>query len=177
MKGYDPQWTWLEELSGVTGRGFVYKTDDRTVVGMPVEPNVNSFLNRIVASDPATDLGKDERVWDIVELQLIGLFMNPQPVVYDKHLMMNVNHERPKTRELDNFEQESLKNLRAGAERVIAWDREDNCLRVLGAIRTKDACQKCHDSNIGLLGAFSYRIRETSRGEPSSTAGRHRNVP
>lgn len=176
MKEYDLQWTWLEGLS-VTGRGFVYKTENRTVVGMPVTPNVKSFLNRVVSLDPAADLGKDERVWDIVELQLIGLFMNPQPVVYDKHLMMNVNHERPKTRALDDFEQESLKNLRAGAERVIAWDREDNCLRVLGAIRTKEACQKCHDANIGLLGAFSYRIRETTRGEHSSTADHHRNVP
>jgi hypothetical protein len=177
MKEYDPQWTWLEELSGVTGRGFVYKTDNRTVVGMPVEPDVNSFLNRVIASDPATDLGKDERVWDIAELQLIGLFMNPQPVVYDKHLMMSENHERPKTRALDDFEQESLKNLRAGAERVIAWSREENCLRVLGAIRTKDTCQKCHDANIGLLGAFSYRIRETTRGDHGSSAGHHRNVP
>jgi hypothetical protein len=110
-----------------------------------------------------TDLRNRERVWELVELQLVGLLMHDKPVAYDKHLMRNESVQMPKTRELDTFEMESITNLRAGAERVMAWNDEEKCLQVLGAIRAKESCLKCHDAvKTGqLLGAFTYRIRET----------------
>lgn len=162
-KVYDEQWTWLEEMRGITGRGFVYKSNDRQVVGMPVEPTLDQFIDHVIDSDPSNDLAKGERVWDVVELQLVGLVMHSEPVVFDKHLMMNEEGKPLEKRELDKFETESLVNLRAGAERVIAWNAEENCLRVLGAIRAKENCMKCHDVKAGfLLGAFTYRIKEVT---------------
>lgn len=161
-KNYSPRWTWLYELQGITGRGFVYKSDDRHMVGMPVQPNVDQFLDDVVSSDPATDLTPQERVWEVTEVQLIGVFLHSPPVAFDKHLMINETDESPKTRDLNEFEAESLKDLQAGAQRVIAWNEAEKHLQVLGAIRSKKSCQKCHNADPGqLLGAFSYRIKET----------------
>jgi hypothetical protein len=65
------------------------------------------------------------------------------------------------TRTLDLIETESLEKLRAGTERVIAWNQEDHRLQMLGAIRAKDRCLKCHDVPRGeLLGAFTFWIEE-----------------
>lgn len=160
MKGYDT-WTWFYQLQGITGRGFVYKFEDRQVVGMPVQPNVDQFLDEVISSDPATDLTPQERVWEITEVQLIGVFLHTPPVAFDKHLMINETDESPKTRDLNEFEAESLKDLQAGAQRVIAWNEAEKHLQVLGAVRAKKNCQACHNATPGqLLGAFSYRIKE-----------------
>jgi len=162
-KVYSPQWTWLYELQGITGRGFVYKSDDRQVVGMPEQPDVDQFLEDVISSDPATDLARHERVWEVAEVQLIGTFLHNPPVVFDKHLMINETDETPPTRELNEFEADSLKDLQAGAQRVISWNEAEKSLQVLGAIRTKESCRKCHNATPGqLLGAFSYRIKETA---------------
>jgi len=166
LTGRQIQWTWLNQMRGITDRGFVYRSNDRYVVGMPKGLASEEFLCKFISSDASKELKGDERVWDIVELQLVSLLMHDRPVVYDKHLVIDNNRtgEAAATRALDQFEAESLENLQSGAERVMAWNDELDCLHVLGAIRAKETCLKCHEVTSGhLLGAFSYRIKEALR--------------
>jgi hypothetical protein len=61
-------------------------------------------------------------------------------------------------RPLDEFETENLPKLRAGDE--LASAQGPRRLRMIGAIRARDECLKCHSADPGeLLGAFSYDLR------------------
>jgi hypothetical protein len=97
--------------------------------------------------------------WRFESLDLISFLKHPQPVAYvSKHLpRMDELRDAP-TRPLDDFEAENLPKLRAGEE--LASAQGPRRVRMIGAIRARDECLKCHTAEAGeLLGAFSYDLR------------------
>ncbi|HEY4259367.1 MAG TPA: DUF3365 domain-containing protein, partial [Schlesneria sp.] len=137
------RWPWNPSQE-VTSRGFVYQAKGRQFVGKRELPVTRSYYHQTISKDPVAEVGHQERVWDIVDVHLVDLLMHQQPVVYEEL------HE-VKAREPDSFETEALKTLRGGAERVMEWDDEFDCLRVIGAIRAKESCLKCHDVKTGQM--------------------------
>jgi hypothetical protein len=92
-------------------------------------------------------------------MYLIGLLNHDQPIVY----VFNPNSvdPTPALRDLTRFEKKALERLLQGKELVLAT-RGDK-LMMLGAIRARKECVKCHEQPLGgLLGAFSYEIDEQS---------------
>lgn len=153
------RWPWNPSQQ-VTKRGFVYREKGQQFVGMRELPVTRNYYNQTFSKDPAAEVLPQERVWDIVDVHLVDLVMHQRPVVYE------AVHES-KRREPDSIETESLNNLSAGADRVMTWNDEFGCLQVLGAIRAKESCLKCHAAKTGhLLGAFSYRIAEACQSPP-----------
>lgn len=166
LTGGEARWTWLLRLQGITPRGFVYKSNDRLIVAMPKDLASREFLHEVVSADASGELIETECVWNIARLHLVSLLMHEDPVVYGNRLSMGEKRtgKSAGTRELDQFEVDSLERLRTGAERVIAWSDEDDCLQMLSAIRAKESCIECHLVPVGyLLGAFTYRIEEANR--------------
>ena len=75
------------------------------------------------------------------------------------------------TRQLDTFEQESLRQLRGGEEIVI--EHELNHIRMVGAIRAAKQCLDCHSVRRGeLLGAFSYLLDRKQPIPPPKVEGK-----
>ncbi len=96
--------------------------------------------------------------WQIRTVELVGLLKNEQPVVYvSKNLPRMDELVKAPTRPLDALEAHGLAKLVAGDD-YYATNTPDG-LRMVGAIRSVEQCQKCHGGNQGdLLGAFSYRL-------------------
>jgi len=62
----------------------------------------------------------------------------------------------------------ALAALHTGESQIIFTDRDDQDLRMLGAIRAQKECLQCHIVAEGaLLGAFSYQLRELTPPEYS----------
>jgi hypothetical protein len=92
-------------------------------------------------------------------MYLIGLIKNDQPIVYvfNPHSVDTT----PTLRDLSRFEKKALERLQQGKELVLATRGDE--LVMLGAIRARKECVKCHEQPLGaLLGAFSYEIDEQS---------------
>ena len=94
--------------------------------------------------------------WDIKRIDLVGLLLHEQPVVYvGNHLPRMADVGKLATRSLGAFENDGLAAIRKGEELYIRGDQDK--LRVIGAMRNFDQCIKCHGGQPGdLLGAFSY---------------------
>jgi hypothetical protein len=94
-------------------------------------------------------------------LQLVGLVVHDQPVVYLSDNLPNMDEVRKApTRPLDEFEEAALAELRRGEDFQIC--RMSDSLRMLGAIRATKQCVNCHDCERGdLLDAFTYLFRGT----------------
>ena len=99
--------------------------------------------------------------WQIRTVELVGLMKHEQPVVYiSKNLPRMDELVKAPTRPLDALEAHGLAKLVAG-EDYYATNTPDG-LRMVGAIRSVEQCQKCHGGGQGdLLGAFSYRLAAT----------------
>ncbi|HSQ54612.1 MAG TPA: hypothetical protein VLM40_02620 [Gemmata sp.] len=97
--------------------------------------------------------------WEISRLELVGLLLHEQPVVYQSAKLPRMDElTGAPTRPLDEFEAKGLASLREGNDLHISNSSED--LRFLGAIRSTKQCIDCHGGARGaLLGAFSYRLR------------------
>jgi hypothetical protein len=103
-------------------------------------------------------LPKSERL-RIGAIELVGLLMHPEPVVYISDNLPSMKEARtaPK-RALNHFESAALKNLYEGNDFFIRQTTEG--VRALGAIRAGEQCVKCHGGIRGdLLGAFSYSLQ------------------
>jgi hypothetical protein len=97
--------------------------------------------------------------WRFEALDLVSLLKHPEPVAYvSKHLpRMDELRDAP-TRPLDEFEAEHLPKLRAGEE--LSSAQGPRRVRMMGAIRARAECLKCHSVEPNeLLGAFSYDLR------------------
>src|SRR5262249_368563 len=119
-------------------------------------PNVPPGVILVPAKGVAPTKKKN---WEIKALDLVGVVMHEQPVVYvsEKLPDMNKLKETP-TRQLDYFELAGLEKLHKGEE-LFVRGKEDT-IRMLGAVRAAGKCLKCHDVPDGtLLGAFSYTLR------------------
>ncbi len=99
------------------------------------------------------------REWKVVRVELVGLLKHPEPVVYpsDRLPAMADLKDAP-TRAPDAFEAAGVAALRKGDD-GFAGRRGDE-VRYVGAVRSAEACVKCHGGERGdLLGAFAYRLR------------------
>jgi hypothetical protein len=115
--------------------------------------------HRLTKYPPKPDIPNDEGHWRLEFLDLVSLLKHPEPVAYvSKHLpRMDELRDAP-TRPLDEFEADGLAKLHAGEE--LTYAHGPRRVRILGALRARDECLKCHSVNKGeLLGAFSYDLR------------------
>jgi hypothetical protein len=132
--------------------GFGYIRDRQHVAGFISHRFVHYPVNR-----PASSYGVGH--WRFESLDLISLLKHPEPVAYvSKHLpRMDELRDAP-TRPLDELEAEHLAKLRAGEE--VSSAQGPRRVRMMGAIRARADCLKCHSVEPNeLLGAFSYDLR------------------
>ena len=109
--------------------------------------------------------------WKVNRLQLVGLLMHDQPVVYETENLPNMEElsgADAETRTLDAFEEESLVKIKDGEDVVTVATH--NRIRMMGAIRAGKSCLECHSTKEeDLLGAFSYEfLRDPREPEPKS---------
>ena len=133
----------VEEFANAQDFGFVTK-DGKQAAGF-----LAHRFTKPVKSDPRRRLKR---------FDLIGLLLNPEPVVYvsDKLPRMDELRSAPR-RPLDGFETAAINVLRDG-EAVVIRD-EPTGTRMVGAIRAAKQCLNCHEARRGeLLGAFTYRF-------------------
>jgi hypothetical protein len=161
------------ELSAIWSPGFLAEPSGEVVAGLRelLEQSVWDFAN-------AGDFGyiKDREhvagfeghrftevpeacercVLKVQRLSLVGLVLSEEPRVYVSEELPRMDRVRETpTRALDRFEEFAMSRLRKG-EDVVATE-EGTSLRMLGSVRSFDACMKCHAGRRGdLLGAFSY---------------------
>lgn len=103
---------------------------------------------------------KKEFLWEIKSLDLVGLVMHEEPVVYISETVPKMKDlKTTPTRDLDLFEAEGLQELQAGKPLFVR--SKGDTIRVLGPIPAQNACLKCHAGaqEGDLLGAFSYTLR------------------
>jgi len=119
---------------------------------------------RLSVSDEANPYGKlmapkKETLWEIKSIDLIGLVLHAEPVVYvSEKVPEMMDLKKHPTRDMDMFETEGLEELRTG--KTIYLRTKHETIRMLGPLTAGKACMKCHDVNEGqLLGAFSYTLR------------------
>jgi hypothetical protein len=100
--------------------------------------------------------------WQLQTLDLVGIVMHDEPVVYVSDNLPNMDELREAaTRSPDPFESKGLRVLRDG-EDLFVHETADT-LRAVGALRSARQCVECHGGKRGdLLGAFSYTF---SRGK------------
>jgi hypothetical protein len=97
--------------------------------------------------------------WRVVTLELVGIAMHEQPVVYVSEFLPRMDELRKAPRRpLDTFETVASDDLRDGD--TLSVRLQGDRLRMLGAIRATSQCVACHGCERGeLLGAFSYALR------------------
>jgi hypothetical protein len=146
----------------------------------PSRPKYDADAETLVFShETVHDVVK--RRWTLQMMRLIGLVKHKEPVVYlgngrpdhsarpdrlgKNGLGMNEDTIIP-SRRPDRFEAAALAELRKGNELVA--ETSPSVMRMVGAIRARADCLKCHDGDEGtLLGAFSYTLwRESPAAKP-----------
>lgn len=135
----------VEEFANAQDFGFVTK-DGKQAAGF-----LAHRFTKPMKSDPRRRLKR---------FDLVGLLLNPQPVVYvsDKLPRMDELRSAPK-RAPDGFETAAIDVLRDG-QAVVIRD-EPTGMRMVGAIRAAKQCLSCHEARRGeLLGAFTYRFEK-----------------
>lgn len=122
-------------------RGFGYFKDRQHVAGF--EPHGFSQV-------PAS-----QAQWEVARLELVGLLLNKEPVVYVTPRLPRMDELRDVARRpLDAFELKGIEQLEKGESLFIHESR------MMGAIRSTKQCLQCHGGNRGdLLGAFTYTLR------------------
>lgn len=122
--------------------------------------NVAGFQDHGLRKVPA------EEGWKVKRVDLVGLLLRDQPVVYLTDGLPRMNRARKApTRSLDDFEELGLKALGKG-EHLFVRETPDGG-RMLGALRAISQCVECHDCQHGdLLGAFSYLLVRDSQEKP-----------
>lgn len=135
-------------LDFVNPNGFGYVKSRKEVAGF--EPH------------GMTKTPEEQRSWQIVRIELIGLVMHDEPVVYVSESLPRMKELLGRqVRPLDAFEKEGLERLQKGDD--LFSRGADRQARMIGAIRSAKQCLQCHDGPRGeLLGAFSYRLRRDS---------------
>lgn len=101
--------------------------------------------------------------WKLLRVELVGLLLKEEPVVYmSAHLPDMKELRSVPTRKLESFESSALEKLRKGEDLVTGTSPDG--MKVLGALRSAQQCQKCHGGERGdLLGAFSYSLSKAGR--------------
>ena len=111
------------------------------------------------------DLGRTR--YSIDNIELVGLLQRETPVVYVPafHGAQPAAGVAFNNRDLTEFEQTALDELRGGHDMATSGSTQLTTLHCMGALRATETCVKCHRANkVGdLLGAFTYRLREIDR--------------
>jgi hypothetical protein len=99
----------------------------------------------------------------VASVELLGLLLHPEPVVYVSPHLPNMEELRgAPTRPLDRFEAAGLEAIQRGEDLFVG--ETPTGVRMLGAIRNASQCLQCHQGNRGdLLGAFSYRLEPSAK--------------
>lgn len=137
------------------------------MTGFGLERTKPMTLKHTISAEPAV-AGKID-TYVMKKRELIGLMVNPKPVVYDDLILKDAMNPRRKeklpvqsTRELSALETAALSTLREGQDIVIR--EEPGAVRIVGSIRAQKDCMGCHDCKEGdLLGAFTYRMEHSSK--------------
>ena len=132
-------------LDFVNPAGFGFIKDRRHVAGF--QPHAFSEI-------PAAP-----EKWTVERVELIGLLLNPDPVVYLSEQLPAMDRLRAvPIRRLDEVEQAGLAALRKGEDLHTVWAA--GRLRMVGSLRNGNQCLGCHGGErADLLGAFSYSVR------------------
>lgn len=122
---------------------------------------VVGFRSHAFSSRPEalTGTDADDGAWQVSALALMSLLKHQSPVVYVTTDLPDLQAltEAP-TRQLDDFEANSLDQLISGEELVVRCGLTQ--IRMVGAIRAAAQCLECHQVPRGkLLGAFCYRLK------------------
>lgn len=106
--------------------------------------------------------------WRIARIELIGLLLHPEPVVYVSEHLPNMSElGDAATRPLTEFEQSSLQRLRTDED--VVFDEGADRIRMVGSLRASKDCCSCHQVQRGeLLGALSYVLVRTRRPAPAT---------
>lgn len=162
----------LDELHTASRRDFVHPDG----FGAVVEPRerVIGFIEHGFHYPMSSFIAQPE-VWTLERLELVSLlkFEGPRVYVLD-HLprMDQLQGLDVPTRELDDFETESLKKLWTQEDVVI--EEVDDQVRMLGSLRAASQCLDCHSVPRGtLLGAFSYVLTREGIAEVADSNGKH----
>jgi hypothetical protein len=123
--------------------------------------NVAFQLQGIQLQPPAGGLRRRQSNWEVKSVDLVGLVLHPEPVVYVSETVPNMKRLKaiPK-RPPDVFELAGLDALQRG-EGLFVRSR-DGVVRALGPIRAGKSCLECHGGKKegDLLGALSYTLRQ-----------------
>lgn len=141
------------------------------VVGYPVISHIKEDRLRTQKYDvhlpSSTPMASSDRIWRVQQMELVSLLKHDPPVAYKDQGPVSMSsftkftEKARSTRSLNEMEVASLEALTEGKDRVFAWNASEERLQLLGAIRAKDQCLKCHEVKRGdLLGAFTYWIEE-----------------
>jgi hypothetical protein len=148
----------------VFARGFGYAKDRRHVAGFEPHrfsevPSPTDRWKMQGGESQFSQVPEPTQRWQVQTLDLIGLLLHDEPVVYVSDYLPRMDEIRAApTRTLNRFETYGLAALHQGEDLFIARDGEG--LRMLGAIRSTTQCVTCHGGERGdLLGAFSYMLR------------------
>jgi hypothetical protein len=145
----EPRWESCEEMHDTYVARF--ESAEGFGLGRMLRP---AMLDR----EGVLELGRSR--YGLVNVGLVGLLKQPEPVVYRSRL-----HGMPSantgTRPLTGFETDSLAGFRSGKDIASAGDEQAGTLQCAGSLRAKASCLRCHkDKKAGdLLGAFTYSLK------------------
>ena len=176
IEGYEA-WSWLYAMQRITSRGLVYRQadlklgwkdpsriepDESFIVGLPTESGRIDLDAGYLKLDAGLPVAPHDRLWALHYMQLISILEHNPPVAYVVSPPGSFSVAQDTTRDLEETEQSALQRLRAGEDLVITWNESQGQANMLGAIRAKDHCLKCHENmqRNDLLGAFTYRFEE-----------------
>jgi hypothetical protein len=103
--------------------------------------------------------------WVMEKVELVSMLNQEKSGVYPARGMGGRRPAlgRPKIRDLDTFEEQALARLQGGEELQVSTSAGE--MRMLGAIRLRAECARCHDKPAGtLLGAFTYVLKPAAAG-------------
>lgn len=105
--------------------------------------------------------------WKLKELQLVGLIVHPNPVVYETEKVPGMKEvaELP-TRGLSSFEKRALATLKNGE--ALKVEQDGATVRMMAPIFAGKKCLSCHEQPGQMLGAFSYVLERTPKTGPGS---------
>jgi hypothetical protein len=98
--------------------------------------------------------------WYLKSVQLVGLMVNPKPVVYTSAQLPGMRDvAKMTTRELNDFEQRGLEVLNRGE--ALKFEREPQQVRMMAPIYSGKGCINCHEQTGKMIGAFTYTLDRT----------------
>jgi hypothetical protein len=155
-------------LDFVFPHAWGYFKDRRHVAGFlshrfSLVPDPNGRSGMHILTPESTNASEREDPWKVQTLDLVGLLLHDEPVVYVSDNLPSMDELKDAaTRPLDKFETLGLIALHQGEDLFISRDGKN--LRMLGGISSTKQCAACHGGERwALLGAFFYTLEREPR--------------